>query len=100
MFRVCDVSITGYSYWFDTTPRHFSLHITPLSIADKFQEQINLKSGAWIFTSATLAVNEDFAHFTHRLGLKPSEQFSFTQSFLIIKQQAETVASPLLARTQ
>ncbi|EKO3694709.1 ATP-dependent DNA helicase [Vibrio metschnikovii] len=79
--RVCDVSITGYSYWFDTTPRHFSLHITPLSIADKFQEQINLKSGAWIFTSATLAVNEDFAHFTHRLGLKPSEQFSLPSPF-------------------
>ncbi|EKO3658141.1 ATP-dependent DNA helicase [Vibrio metschnikovii] len=79
--RVCDVSITGYSYWFDTTPRHFSLHITPLSIADKFQEQINLKSGAWVFTSATLAVNEDFAHFTHRLGLKPSEQFSLPSPF-------------------
>ncbi|WP_332402289.1 ATP-dependent DNA helicase [Vibrio metschnikovii] len=79
--RVCDVSITGYSYWFDITPRHFSLHITPLSIADKFQEQINLKSGAWIFTSATLAVNEDFAHFTHRLGLKPSEQFSLPSPF-------------------
>lgn len=79
--RVCDVSITGYSYWFDTTPRHFSLHITPLSIADKFQEQINLKSGAWIFTSATLAVNEDFAHFTQRLGLKPSEQFSLPSPF-------------------
>ena len=79
--RVCDVSITGYSYWFDTTPRHFSLHITPLSIADKFQEQINLKSGTWIFTSATLAVNEDFAHFTHRLGLKPSEQFSLPSPF-------------------
>ncbi|NAW79559.1 ATP-dependent helicase [Vibrio sp. V33_P6A3T137] len=79
--RVCDVSITGYSYWFDTTPRHFSLHITPLSIADKFQEQINLKSGAWIFTSATLAVNEDFAHFTHRLGLKSSEQFSLPSPF-------------------
>ncbi|EKO3779181.1 ATP-dependent DNA helicase [Vibrio metschnikovii] len=84
--RVCDVSITGYSYWFDTTPRHFSLHITPLSIADKFQEQINLKSGAWIFTSATLAVNEDFAHFTHRLGLKPSEQFSLPSPFDYLQQ--------------
>ncbi|MDF4535764.1 ATP-dependent DNA helicase, partial [Vibrio parahaemolyticus] len=49
--RVCDVSVTGYSYWYDTTPRHFSLHITPLSVADKFREQIALKEGAWIFTS-------------------------------------------------
>ncbi|MFL7864650.1 ATP-dependent DNA helicase [Vibrio cincinnatiensis] len=79
--RVCDISVTGYSYWFDTTPRHFSLHITPLSVADKFQEQITLKQGAWIFTSATLAVNDDFSHFTQRLGLVPSEQFSLPSPF-------------------
>ncbi|MBD0787076.1 ATP-dependent DNA helicase [Vibrio sp. Y2-5] len=79
--RVCDVSITGYSYWFDTTPRHFSLHITPLSVADKFHEQIEMKQGAWIFTSATLAVSDDFGHFTHRLGLQPGEQFSLPSPF-------------------
>lgn len=79
--RVCDVSITGYSYWFDTTPRHFSLHITPLSVADKFREQVQLKQGAWIFTSATLAVSGDFAHFTHRLGLEPKAQFSLPSPF-------------------
>ncbi|WED22555.1 ATP-dependent DNA helicase [Vibrio sp. JC009] len=79
--RVCDVSITGYSYWFDTTPRHFSLHITPLSVADKFREQLELKQGSWIFTSATLAVSDDFGHFTNRLGLEPKEQFSLPSPF-------------------
>ncbi|MGF1752049.1 ATP-dependent DNA helicase [Vibrio makurazakiensis] len=79
--RVCDVSITGYSYWYDTTPRQFALHITPLSVADKFHEQIELKPGAWIFTSATLAVSDDFTHFTSRLGLKPSDQFSLPSPF-------------------
>jgi len=53
--RLCDTSITGYSYWYECTPRHFSLNITPLSVADKFHEQIEQKKGAWIFTSATLA---------------------------------------------
>ena len=79
--RVCDVSITGYSYWFDTTPRHFSLHITPLSVSDKFNEQMELKQGAWIFTSATLAVNGDFGHFTSRLGIKPASQMSLPSPF-------------------
>lgn len=79
--RVCDVSITGYSYWFDTTPRHFSLHITPLSVADKFHEQVEEKKGAWIFTSATLSVNDDFGHFTSRLGLEPSKQLSLSSPF-------------------
>ncbi|MDC5821234.1 ATP-dependent DNA helicase [Vibrio europaeus] len=79
--RVCDVSITGYSYWYETTPRHFTLHITPLTVADKFHEQIELKQGAWVFTSATLAVNDDFGHFTSRLGLKPQAQMSLPSPF-------------------
>lgn len=46
--RVCDVSITGYSYWYECSPRHFVLHITPLSVAEKFKEQIETKQGSWI----------------------------------------------------
>jgi ATP-dependent DNA helicase DinG len=79
--RVCDVTITGYSYWYDTSPRHFSLHITPLTVADKFHEQVEMKGGAWIFTSATLAVSDDFGHFTSRLGLVPKQQFSLPSPF-------------------
>ncbi|EGQ7896798.1 ATP-dependent DNA helicase [Vibrio parahaemolyticus] len=84
--RVCDVDIIGYSYWYDTSPRHFTLHITPLSVADKFHEQIEIKQGAWIFTSATLAVSGDFKHFTDRLGLKPKQQFSLPSPFDYEKQ--------------
>ncbi|HCZ9539234.1 TPA: ATP-dependent DNA helicase [Vibrio alginolyticus] len=84
--RVGDVDITGYSYWYDTSPRHFALHITPLSVADKFHEQIEIKQGAWIFTSATLAVSGDFKHFTERLGLKPTKQFSLPSPFDYQKQ--------------
>ena len=58
-----------------------ALHITPLSVADKFHEQMEQQGGAWIFTSATLAVNEDFSHFSERLGLKPKQQFSLESPF-------------------
>lgn len=81
LLRVCDTSITGYSYWYECSPRHFTLHITPLSVADKFQEQIELKKGSWIFTSATLAVNDDFSHFTKRLGIVPKKQFTLPSPF-------------------
>lgn len=81
LLRVCDTSITGYSYWYECSPRHFTLHITPLSVADKFQEQIELKQGSWIFTSATLAVKDDFSHFTKRLGIVPKKQFTLPSPF-------------------
>jgi len=79
--RLCDTSIIGYSYWYECTPRHFSLNITPLSVAEKFHEQMQLQPGAWIFTSATLAVDDDFSHFSHRLGLEPKQQFSLESPF-------------------
>jgi ATP-dependent DNA helicase DinG len=56
-------------HWFETRKRSFSLHLTPLSIADYFQKQMKALSAAWVFTSATLAVGKSFAHFTHHLGL-------------------------------
>lgn len=79
--RVCDTAIMGYSYWFDCTRRHFSLNITPLSVADKFQQQVTEQGGSWVFTSATLSVSNDFGHFTSRLGLKPRQQIALTSPF-------------------
>ncbi|WP_325892143.1 ATP-dependent DNA helicase [Grimontia sp. NTOU-MAR1] len=79
--RVKDISIPGYSYWYECSRHHFSLNITPLSVAEKFREQIQQQEGAWIFTSATLAVNDDFSHFSNRLGLEPTEQFTLPSPF-------------------
>ncbi|PKF51568.1 ATP-dependent DNA helicase [Enterovibrio nigricans] len=79
--RLSDTSIPGYSYWYECSRMHFSLNITPLSVAEKFREQIQQQQGAWIFTSATLAVNDDFSHFSHRLGLEPAEQFTLPSPF-------------------
>lgn len=59
----------GYSYWYDTTKRHFTLHITPLSIADKFGAIVDESSSAWVFTSATVSVDENFDHYTALLGI-------------------------------
>ncbi len=79
--RIRDTSIPGYSYWYECTRYHFSLNITPLSVADKFSEQIRQQAGAWIFTSATLTVDEKFDHFTGRLGLTPNETFILPSPF-------------------
>ncbi|MGB2079403.1 MAG: ATP-dependent DNA helicase [Vibrio sp.] len=79
--RVCDTSISGYSYWFEASQYHFALHITPLSIQDKFQQHLSQIDGSWIFTSATLAVQDDFSHFTKRLGLKPSQTMTLASPF-------------------
>ena len=48
--RLSDTTITGYCYWYETFNRNFGLHITPLTVADKFGEQMKMRETAWIFT--------------------------------------------------
>ncbi len=49
--------------------RSFSCQLVPFDIAARFHALMQSRPAAWIFTSATLAVGEDFGHFLRRLGL-------------------------------
>lgn len=63
----------GYVQWFETYKRSFVVHLTPLDVAEAFQEKLPARPCAWIYTSATLAVREGegsgFGHFNRQLGL-------------------------------
>ncbi|SNV82676.1 ATP-dependent DNA helicase [Haemophilus pittmaniae] len=72
--RLAETNVVGYCYWYETIGRQFGLHITPLTVADKFGSQVANKEAAWIFTSATLAVGGDFQHFCQRLGINSHKQ--------------------------
>ncbi len=72
--RLQESHLVGYCYWYETLGRGFGLHITPLTVADKFGEQLNSKEAAWIFTSATLEVGGTFEHFCQRLGIEKATQ--------------------------
>ncbi|MEE8728760.1 MAG: ATP-dependent DNA helicase [Rahnella inusitata] len=79
--RLKDVSIPGYSYWYECNSRNFVLALTPLSVTDKFSDMMKEKPGAWIFTSATLSVNDQLHHFTDRLGLDDAETLLLPSPF-------------------
>ena len=60
--------------WYETFTRSFSLVSTPLDIAEPFKKQLETWQCAWILTSATLAVQQSFDHFTQRIGMEqPTE---------------------------
>ncbi len=50
-------------------PGGFTLSLIPFDISERFRALVAARRGAWIFTSATLSVGEEFGHFTGRLGL-------------------------------
>ncbi|MDO8959077.1 MAG: ATP-dependent DNA helicase [Rhodocyclaceae bacterium] len=55
--------------WVEVTAYGVSFNLTPLSVAPIFRKQLEGHPRAWIFTSATLAVGEDFSHYRNALGL-------------------------------
>ncbi|MEO2279916.1 ATP-dependent DNA helicase [Pseudoalteromonas pernae] len=79
--RVFDISTQGYSYWYEATKRHVSVHITPLNIAAKFREMLAEREAGFIFTSATLSVNDSLGHFSDSLGLNPAHTLMLASPF-------------------
>ena len=53
----------------EVTARGFTLSLMPFDISERFRGLVQGRRGAWIFTSATLSLGEEFGHFTGRLGL-------------------------------
>ena len=67
--------------WLEIHPRSLQLHLTPLDVSEKLNGLINNDFQAWIFTSATLAVGDDFSHFGTRMGLIGVAGLTFPSPF-------------------
>jgi len=76
----------GFSVWYEANRYHLQLNISPLSIADKFKEHIEPLETAWLFTSATLKVDDKFEHFKQQLGLTDAKTLSLDSPFDFQKQ--------------
>jgi ATP-dependent DNA helicase DinG len=68
--------------WVETAARSFSLRRTPLDVARAFRTRVQgLGTKSWVYTSATLAVGDDFTHFTERLGLDDAQMKRWSSPF-------------------
>ncbi len=87
--------------WAETSGRTFSFSFTPFEVAQKLGELMKARGCAWIFTSATLAVGDDFRHFLGRIGaegaktLRIDSPFDFgSQALLYLPQGMPEPADP------
>ena len=67
--------------WLDVNPRSLRLHLTPLDVASTLHTLFNSGHQAWVFTSATLAIGEDFGHFNGRMGVPDATSISFPSPY-------------------
>lgn len=72
--------------WLEVYHHSLQLNSTPLSIAEIFEKQIGSCARAWIFTSATLAVKQDFSHYQGEMGLLQAKTACWDSPFDYEKQ--------------
>jgi len=66
--------------------RGFQLRLLPYDVSGRFSALLSAHPSAWIFTSATLAVGDDFSHFASRLGLGASATARYESPFDYARQ--------------
>ncbi|WP_113906472.1 ATP-dependent DNA helicase [Aliidiomarina celeris] len=76
----------GYSFWYESSPRHVSFHRTPLSVAEPFGKAMADQEARWVFTSATLTVDHSFDYFNARLGLHKPKTLQLESPFNFAEQ--------------
>src|SRR6202042_1861052 len=67
--------------WVDANPTGLLLQYTPFEIAERLREYVESAPCAWVFTSATLAIGEDFEHFAARIGLPEARTVKIDSPF-------------------
>jgi ATP-dependent DNA helicase DinG len=72
--------------WVEAFSSSLQLHQTPLSIAPIFSKQREGAPRTWIFTSATLAVKNNFSHYTAQMGLEQEPAQTWPSPFDYEKQ--------------
>ncbi len=67
--------------WLDVTPLALTFARAPLSVNGKLKTLREAMPSAWIMTSATLSVKEDFSHFLQLTGLEKAQTASLPSPF-------------------
>ncbi len=67
--------------WVERHGRGFSLNLTPLNAAGRFQACMRETHCAWVFISATLSIHGGFGHFRERLGLEEAQELLLGSPF-------------------
>jgi ATP-dependent DNA helicase DinG len=67
--------------WAQASAQGVSFHLVPLDVAQQLGNLIGSHAGAWICTSATLAVGESFDHFAQRVGMRDAQTARFGSPF-------------------
>jgi ATP-dependent DNA helicase DinG len=67
--------------WVEANAAGLTLEFTPFEIAERLRQFVEARPSAWVFTSATLAIGDDFSHFSARIGLPDARTLRIDSPF-------------------
>ena len=67
--------------WVDNAARYFSFEFTPFEVADRLKAQAQERPCAWVHTSATLAIGQQFGHYIQRVGADSARTLQIASPF-------------------
>lgn len=86
LLRIVESNRIDHNYWFETNQAQFIFAYSPLSIAKEINKLIHQKKSSWIFTSATLTINQNFNFFNRKMGLDKANTAIFESPFNYYEQ--------------
>lgn len=79
--RISDRADENEVRWYEISERGFTLSATPLDLAPPLRALRESTHAAWILTSATLSVAQNFDHYTRQLGLDDPQTMALGSPF-------------------
>jgi ATP-dependent DNA helicase DinG len=67
--------------WVENSARYFSFEFTPFEVADRLRAQTQERPCAWVHTSATLAIGDQFGHYVQRVGAESARTLQIASPF-------------------
>lgn len=83
---LCAGETEAHVRWVDVLRSGFALQSTPLIVAERFRSSREREPSAWIFSSATLAVDGQFTHFARQIGAEQARTQALDSPFDFHKQ--------------
>ncbi|MDC2963785.1 ATP-dependent DNA helicase [Gammaproteobacteria bacterium] len=81
LFLHDDKESEEYAYWIENKARAFSFHRAPVLLENRLASVIHESKSPWVFTSATLTIEQSFEYFLEETGIQADVERIYPSPF-------------------
>lgn len=97
--QLYNVNLSTGLQWIERTEPGYSVEFAPFEVADRLESHRQAHPKSWIYTSATLAMGNDFSHFCQRIGVQSVTTLNVESPFDFNRQARLVVPTDIVDPT-